>query len=774
MLILIIIDLIYCLFQIRFNYVDKLKLTMSNFKIKCAISKRHLRRIVTSSYKEQISQCESCKVKKTSSSKTTSSNISVHVDPNHIDSVNCDEPFPLHCMDTGQPLPDDTEYARVCALKNIITKNSTVDDPVTISKSRLDKVISEDLNEEIINDDVGLPIPFSSQNYLLASQENNILTTAKLLQNWIINYRHQLSEKSINDLLQLLKSEIPHLPKDCRTFLITPATCQYPIKNVDPGIYCHFGIERGITKLLNSSCHKELPKNLVILLDINIDGLPLSKSSTSQFWPILLAVCNDNVASQDPFPAGIYYGHKKPNSVQEYMESFVKEFKKLETDGFLFNNQIIKVKADKLLCDAPAKSYILCTKGHTGYSSCSKCIAKGESTKRRISFSKFTFSQLRTDQDFTNKTDENYHLKKDGHFVISPLENLDIGLISAVPLDWMHLILLGVMKRLIKFWVHGKKREKSQYSNSRTEPVKLPEADIENMSKQILEMKKCIPSDFARHPRRLQEIDHYKATELRQFLLYIGPIVARHITNKKIYNNFMALHCAVRILCDSQLYVEQNAYAHKLLAYFIRTFSTIYGSQYVSHNVHGLIHVPADCLKHGTLNNISCFKFENYLQQIKKQVKRSQHPLQQFANRYTEKEQQSCEKLMSNNDNNCLVRTSTQHEKNSTEYSEIYNKIRIKNFEVSTKKKDNCVLLTDRSVFCIDTIHASYKSENVYFTGKQFKVHKSLYDVPFSSGAMFDMYESTFYRWVYRNTTTSYLVSHLMVVPSMHIIIILL
>lgn len=697
---------------------------MSNYKSKCAISKRHLRRIVAKNCKDQLSQCERYNDKKTS---PVSSKISFVAEPERMDCDNS-ESFPSHCTDTGPPLPDYTEPEHANA---ITTEISAIDNAIKIAKSILENEIAEN---EVINNDFELSIPFALQNDLPAPQEDSKLRTGKNLQNWMINYRHQLSEQSMNELLHLLKPEIPHLPKNCRSFLKTPVTCQYPIKNVSPGKYCHFGIERGITKLLESSPGKEFPKDLVILLDINIDGLPLSKSSTSQFWPILLAICNENIASQEPFPAGVYYGHKKPNSVQEYMESFVTEFKKLESDGFIFKNQIVKIKAEKLLCDAPAKAFILCTKGHTGYSSCSKCIAKGESMKRRMSFSKFTYAQLRTDQDFTSKTDEDYHLKKDGQFIKSPLESLNIGLVSAVPLDWMHLILLGVMKRLIKFWVHGKKKEKKgQHSNRLTESIKLSDIEIDNISKEMLEMKKIIPSDFARHPRRLQEIDYYKATELRQFLLYIGPIVLRHVSNKKIYNNFMALHCAVRILCDSRLYVEQNAYAYELLEYFIRTFSLIYGSDYVTHNVHGLIHVPSDCLKHGSLNNISCFKFENCLQQIKKQVKRSQHPLQQFANRYSEKEQQSCEHAMSINDNNCAVLT-------STEYNDSCTKMRIQNFEVSVKQKDNCVLLTDKSVFCIESIHGSCKTENVYFIGRQFKVRQDLYDMPCSSGDMFDIY----------------------------------
>lgn len=67
--------------------------------------------------------------------------------------------------------------------------------------------------------------------------------------------------------------------------------------------------------------------------------------------------------------------------------------------------------------------------------------------------------------------------------------------------------------------------------------------------------------------------------------------------------------------------------------YFV--FENIYGAEYVSYNVHGLLHICGDVTKFGTLDNFSAFRFENYMDQIKTFLRKSEKPLQQLVRRYT-------------------------------------------------------------------------------------------------------------------------------------------
>jgi len=102
-------------------------------------------------------------------------------------------------------------------------------------------------------------------------------------------------------------------------------------------------------------------------------------------------------------------------------------------------------------------------------------------------------------------------------------------------------------------------------------------------------------------------------------LIYTGIGVFKKVLSSKVYNNFLCLHITKTILCSSyfsSLDAHVN-YAEKLLQYFVSNFKEIYGEHHVSHNVHNLLHIVDDVRHFSPLYRFSCFKFENFNQQIK-------------------------------------------------------------------------------------------------------------------------------------------------------------
>ena len=95
-----------------------------------------------------------------------------------------------------------------------------------------------------------------------------------------------ISFVAIASLLSVLRPFHPSLPKDPRTLLKTPRICTNEIKSIAGGSYFHFGIVDSVSKLLQK-CSICLDGIKQVFLQINIDGLPLFKSSNTQFGPIL-------------------------------------------------------------------------------------------------------------------------------------------------------------------------------------------------------------------------------------------------------------------------------------------------------------------------------------------------------------------------------------------------------------------------------------------------------------------------------------------------------
>ena len=87
---------------------------------------------------------------------------------------------------------------------------------------------------------------------------------------------------------------------------------------------------------------------------------------------------------------------------------------------------------------------------------------------------------------------------------------MNIDMITQFNVDHMHCVLLGVTINLFKIYLNKDKAIKPIYTN----------IDINNINTSILLIQITIPNMFVRKARSLDDIDRYKATELRQLLLY--------------------------------------------------------------------------------------------------------------------------------------------------------------------------------------------------------------------------------------------------------------
>lgn len=280
----------------------------------------------------------------------------------------------------------------------------------------------------------------SSENSADNHEEKNI-PLAHWLSRWAIKYN--IRQNALTPLLQdLYIRGHSELPRDARTLLRTPR--KYGIQCWSLGSYFHYGLEKSLIDQLVSN--KLTFDSNIILIDLNIDGLPLSKSSKSQLWPILGKIHHKQC--DQPFVVGAYHGTTKPPSVSEYLAAFIDEYENLHSHGFDFNNDHYIVSIRAIICDAPARSYISCTKGHNAYFGCGKCMEEGHYEDHRMLFLNH-YSPLRTDENFRDRKQEEYHTG------CSPFERASVGMVSQFPYDPLHLMWLGVAKKLLGLYLLG-------------------------------------------------------------------------------------------------------------------------------------------------------------------------------------------------------------------------------------------------------------------------------------------------------------------------------
>lgn len=504
-----------------------------------------------------------------------------------------------------------------------------------------------------------------------------------------------------------------NLPKTARTLLKTPRTVRTRV--VAPGSYSHIGILKGIKEFLSAKLVETIPD--VIDVFIGADGLPIAKSSGVEFWPILGMITLTGVPYV--FTIGLYQGIGKPASFNEFYDEFVDEVHAIERDGFEWAGKVRRAKVRRFTFDAPARASSLMIKGHTGYHGCGKCEVEGDCYQNRVVFLNLN-AQLRTDESFRSKRDE------DHHHGTSILEDLDIDMVKDVPLDPMHLIYLGVMRKLLLLWLKGPLTSR------------LPRLKFNNICEKMVSFSSWIPRDFARKSRSLLFIARFKATEFRQFLNYTGPVVLAGNLPDRVYKNFLVLHCAVRILSNKKWCIELNDYAFRLLKLFIEEFTNIYSAVYVSYNVHNLIHLPLDCITWGSLESFSAFPFENYLGSIKRLLRKCHKPLQQIVKRIQELSNSKIVKTRPNPREQDMSFRQKHYNGPLVDRlggGEQFKVLKYGPWHLSTKNKsESCVYIRDGSIVVIENFLK--KKESSYIIGRKYEKLTDLYSYPLESSKL--------------------------------------
>ena len=368
----------------------------------------------------------------------------------------------------------------------------------------------------------------------------------------------------------------------------------------------HFGLIKVLIKHLHQHQQLQFKDTPTIKLQFNIDGIPLFQNSSWCFWPILCRIVNS--ISDKPFVVSVFCGKSKPPCLNSFLDPVIKELEKLQEHGLIISQRRYQIDISSIICDAPARSFVKLCKGHMGYGACERCIQRGVKINSRMTFPRTT-AKLRDDESFRKKRDKLHHNLGD-----SPFLRLKIDMIKTFPLDYMHLMCLGVMKTMLNIW-------KSDI---------LTNEDKHHFNLRMESLRKHFPTEFQRKGRLLDEVSHWKAVEFRTFLLYGGIVVLNGILPDDLYQHFIYFHSAARVLASPISTPGEIKFAGDCLKYFVYQYGELYGSHLLVYNVHSLIHMADECLQHGHLDAFSTFPFENYLGSLKKLLRGTKRPLAQL------------------------------------------------------------------------------------------------------------------------------------------------
>ncbi|XP_058820705.1 uncharacterized protein LOC131682907 isoform X3 [Topomyia yanbarensis] len=216
----------------------------------------------------------------------------------------------------------------------------------------------EDLTIEFTNTD-GESVTCGDYDDLLHYDEIDDMSLPECIRFWALKTNQ--SHESINLIMDIIrrKTDGKQLPRSARTLLKTSRNATASIVDIQGGQYWYNGLRNCLVDFFRNLEHP-----LCISININIDGIPIYKSSKSQFWPILFNIYE--IPEAKPMTIAIFFGSSKPESSEEFLRPFVNELRNVLTQGISVKGHYITVHLRCFICDAPARAFI---KGVFGFNS---------------------------------------------------------------------------------------------------------------------------------------------------------------------------------------------------------------------------------------------------------------------------------------------------------------------------------------------------------------------------------------------------------------------
>jgi hypothetical protein len=459
-------------------------------------------------------------------------------------------------------------------------------------------------------------------------------------------------------------------------------------KNKDKVLYVNNAEQNsGISDISDGKLYEPYLQTKTVTLTLNTDGAKVFKSSKKgSLWPIQLIINElDPSVRFNPeniIICGLWFGSDPP--MELFFKPLVEEIRELNRRKILteINNEKIMVKVVLCICtaDTLGKDKLQKKKQFNGSLACSYCLHPGETILKQIRYTNKNNIQERTHE---NSVDDMKlaHLMKttiNGFKGISPLVGFpEFNVIEGFAIDYMHCVLLGVMKLLLELWLNSCNHFEDYY-------IGLRRIDIDQ---RLLNINP--PRNISRNPRSINDVLFWKANEFRNFLLYYSIPCLNQILPFKYLKHFSKLTESIFILLKTNITQEDFLKAESLIKEFVTEFEFLYGKIKMVYNIHLLTHLPNSVRNCGPLWATSNFHFENMNGILINYVNGTTDVLKQIASKY------ALSKLIEYNENS---------------QSDI-----VSNFSKKIKNRKSAVHCKKTDIFCLlgNYIPEDYDTQNI-------------------------------------------------------------
>jgi hypothetical protein len=390
--------------------------------------------------------------------------------------------------------------------------------------------------------------------------------------------------------------------------------------------YFHIADLSRIAKRLHSP-QEEFPAFDASHLVLSSDGVPISKSGgvagslnvvclrfrgCRQIYPLIVVRVKDKKYKLSP---------------QELFGPVIQEIKDLG------------LTLEYLVADAPERAFARCQKNHSGYLSCDLCTAHGRKLKKKKTTTADNPDNISTGIFFPNyvadrgepreitrvlavlenletfKKEENAEELCCGYTGVSPFVQLPgFDIVQSIPVDIMHLVPLGVVKKLFQLCTENNKKIATKLA-----PVR------QFVCKWIVQQR--VPRCFTRRPR--DEFTHFKASEWRSLCLLWFPLMVEGLSKVEqvpLRQLWLFLPFIVRAhLLDTaewqdleELLAQAGSSLRDIGRKYLEIFQDVFGKTLISYNMHIFGEHMPDIRARRPLLEASAFPFESAYGQILK------------------------------------------------------------------------------------------------------------------------------------------------------------